>query len=108
MSVLLTTAFDPGDLDPGKTYPRANIVMQQIAPESEQIVVNYQFGDMVEDAWVKGAASPDKVVRITGADYTALVASAANSQESYKIYAGAKRVLYQYLIDKGILAGTIE
>jgi hypothetical protein len=108
MPVLLTTAFDPGDLDVGNTYPRAIIILQQIQPELRQIMVAYQFGNMVEGAWVKGMVSPDKTVTITGEDYDALVAEAAIEDEDYNIYAGAKRILYEYLIDKGYIVGAIE
>jgi hypothetical protein len=114
MSVILQTAFNPGDADPGHTYPKANIVFYSIRPEvSPQgeepgMLVHFNFGNIVNGSWVKGLASPDRVVSIVGVDYTGILAEETTVGEDHKIYAGAKRVLYQYLIDKGHLLGTIE
>lgn len=109
MPVLLTNAFNPGDIDPGHTYPRANIVMQAIRPEIQQIQIEFEFGDMVNGKWVPGAQTPRRMVMVNpGADYTAIVSEEATADEDYLIYAGAKRVLYEYLIAKGHLSGTIE
>jgi len=114
MSFNLTTAFDPGDLDPGHTYPKANIMFQSIRPEVGPngepvgVFVQYAFGSVVEGSFVKGVASPTRSAFITGTDYDTLVDEAALEAESYKIYSGGKRVLYEYLVDKGLLAGTVD
>lgn len=121
MPVLLTTPFDPGDLDPGNTYPRAKIrsftwkeTFEQIdggSEKTELIGVTFEYGDLDSGqagTWIAGAATPQKTYDIVGTDYDDMVAEVANSEESYVIYAGAKRVLYQWLIDNGHLAGTIE
>lgn len=108
MPVLLTTPFNPGDLDPGKTYPRAQIVEQRIRPEEKRISVSWEYGTVVETAWVPGDKSPSRTVDFTGADYDALILEDAIEDEDYLIYAGAKRVLYALLISKGYLVGVVE
>ena len=107
MPILLTTPFNPGDLDKGHTYPLVNIVSVHILKEQEKIAIEYQFGSMADGVWTPGPAAPTKqFVVITEDDYAAVVKQAANSGEL--IYEGVKRVLYQYLLDKGIVAGTIQ
>lgn len=114
MPVLLTTPFNPGDLDSGNTYPRAHIVSFTIntvtsAPTPGPFIdVTYEFGDVVGGVWEKGAASPRRAAVVRGSDYDDMVAEPAIQAESYLIYAGAKRVLYQWLIDQDLLDGTIE
>jgi len=112
MPVLLTTPFDPGDLDPGHTYLRAAITDYVTALHSEgaspQIMVYYTFGDIVEGQFVKGGVAPARSVSISGSDYATIIASLATEEEDYSLYEGVKRVLYTYLIDNGYLVGTIE
>jgi len=109
MPVLLTTPFNPGDMDPGQTYPRANIIFQSIRPEDEVITVQYEFGDVTSGLdWIRGSASPVRTVDFSGEDYEYLIDEAAEEEEDFKIYVGAKRVLYEKLMDKGLLDGDIE
>lgn len=112
MSILLTTPFNPGDLDPGKTYSRAIITDYAIHIHDwnePSMVIGYTYGDTVDGVWVRGAAAPMKTVSAVGADYEAIVAEVATEDDDdYKIYVAARRVLYGYLLDKGYLVGTIE
>ena len=110
MPVLLTTAFDPGDLDSGHTYLRATITDYAVLLRngSPCIIVNYTFGNVVDDQWVRGNAAPSRSATIIGADYDSMIEEAAIEGESYNLYQGVKRVLYNYLIDHDYLVGTIE
>jgi hypothetical protein len=122
MPILLTTPFNPGDLDPGKTYPRAKIYsmkwIDQIPGEIQpavgvvsNILIELAWGDLVDGApgtWFSGKAAPRKTFMVAGDDYTTMLQSLITPEDSGLIYAGVKRVLYQYLIDKGLVAGTIE
>jgi hypothetical protein len=105
--MLLTTPYDPGDLDPGQTYPRAKIVVQTIRPDQKAIDLTWSFGDVSGSDWIPGAADPGGQESIIEADYDTVVASLP-TDGSELIYNGAARVLYQWLIDNGHLAGTIE
>jgi hypothetical protein len=117
MPLLLTTSYDPGDSDPGHTYPRAKIVRVTVDTEAKFIEFIFQYGDEVAGAWVRGKSSPDVLHIIQNApsepgpattDYDDMIAEATTVDEDHVIYAGVKRVLYEWLLDKGILSGTIE
>ena len=114
MPIYLTTPFNPGDLDTGKTYPRAQIAAITIGLEpglrrSPFITTRYNFGDIVSGVWTRGNASPDMEVRISDTDYETMVASGiATESEDYNVYNAVKRIIYTYLIDNGYLVGTIE
>jgi hypothetical protein len=117
MPVLLTTPYNPGDRDPGNTYPRAKlqtfmwVERHDGGEKRESINVTIEYGDLDEGqagTWIPGAATPIQRFSVTGSDYDAMVAEVATTEEGYAIYAGAKRVLYQWLIDNGHLVGTIE
>ena len=108
MPILLTTPFDPGAFDPGKTYPRAQIIQFTVSPENEDIRVVVDFGDVDDGEWVSGAAR-EKLnhILIQGADYTAIVAD--TPEEGETTYDAVKRALYDYLVDNiAELAGTVE
>jgi len=104
MPILLTTPFDPGDNDPGQTYPRAKII--EFTWREGLIEFMVQFGDVSGDDWVQGQGGKPKGFVLTDSDYDAVVAEISLTDEL--VYAGVKRVLYQWLIDNGHAAGTIE
>jgi hypothetical protein len=115
MPILLTTPYDPGSSDPGETYPRAKITGFSIDLHAKVVQVRLEYGDVVDGSWVRGKASLEPSVCIENkpaepgpatTDYDDLVAELPEAEET--IYAGAARVLYEYLIAKGILSGTIE
>ena len=108
MPISLTTPWNPGNFDPGKTYVRAKITHFVVSTESEVIRVTVDFGDVVNGEWVSGAApDKEKSIVIRGADYTAVVAD--TPQEGETTYDAIKRALYTYLTDNvAELAGIIE
>jgi len=110
MPVLLTTPWNPGDRDPGHTYPRAQITYLAITPEgaNRSIVVSFEYGDMVNAVWVRGAGTTAVEYRISEGDYDAMIAEEIEEGDNDLIYKGAKRAVYEWLIAEGFLAGTIE
>ena len=108
MPLLLTTPYDPGAADPGETYPRAKIRGFSIDTELSRINFDLEFGDMNGDTWEAGTASPRKQHVVEDTDYDAMVVEETTVGEGHVIYAGAKRVLYQWLLDNGHEAGTVE
>jgi hypothetical protein len=106
MAVLLTTPADPGDSDAGQAYLRAKIYSFQINLLAKEIQIVFGFGDESAGVWTHGDGLQIRNVQISEADYTTLIAALSNDGET--VYAGAERLLYQYLIDNGHLIGTIE
>jgi hypothetical protein len=108
MPISLTTPWNPGNYDAGKTYVRAKILHVNISPESKMIRVVVDFGDVVDGKWVSGKApDKEKPILIKGADYEAMVADIP--QEGEKTYDAIKRVVYAYLTTKvPELAGIVE
>lgn len=106
MPIQLTTAWDPGQYDPGQTYPRAKIV--DFLWKSTFIRVTVDFGDVSGEDWVSGAARrKEKTYTISGTDYDTMVAEISQTDEA--LYAGVKRVLYAWLqTNVAELAGTVE
>lgn len=107
MPILLTTPYDPGDNNPGVTYPRAKIT--GFSHSNGVIGFGVTYGDLVDGVpgtWERGTGSPAKSFTIEGADYSAMVAEVATAGE--KIYDEVARVLYEWLISEGHFAGSIE
>lgn len=113
MPILLTTPWNPGNYDPGKTYPRAKIVTFTNNTERKAIRVTVDFGDEVEGKWVSGV--PDRMRgrmgthghMIDGSAYDTMVA--ASPDEGETVYDAVKRLLYAYLVaNVPELAGTVE
>lgn len=111
MPIVLTTPADPGDNDPGQSYSRAKIIRFLINLNSKYIDFVVAYGDVVDDSWVPGKGLKHKEFRIDGDEFNTMMAESAlvsDGASQYEIYAGAKRVLYQWLIDNGHAAGTVE
>lgn len=110
MPILLSTPADPGDNDAGNTYPRAKIIHFNVNLNSNTIDFAVAYGDVVEDVWTRGNGLRVKNFSITGEEYATMMAESAQQSDGdseYEIYAAAKRVLYQWLIDNDHFAGTI-
>lgn len=107
MPIQLTNPFNPGDLDPGKTYPEAKILEISINTQAKFIRMSAVCGETVSGIWYGGAQSRIFNAMVMGEDYDTMILETTTSGEDHMIYAGVKRVLYQYLLDEGILEGTI-
>lgn len=111
MPILLTIPWNPGNYDPGTTYPRAKIVSFFHNTEIRTIRVVVDFGDVVEGRWVSGPAvrssGKGQSYTIKGEDYDAMIVASPNESET--VYDAVKRLLYAYLIEEvSELEGTVE
>lgn len=108
MPILLTTPWNPGNFDPGKTYPYAKILTFTQSTENKWMRVAVDFGYMNEGVWSTGSAKDkEKMYTIRGEDYDTMIA--AMPEEGEKVYDAVKRLLYAYLVAHvPELAGTIE
>lgn len=116
MPILLTTAFDPGDLDPGKSYTHVKIVHLEHDVGGGSIRMICKRGYLDGGDFVPGAVSPTMVHQVQdqpsleppGTDYTSLVSETVVSGDvGGLVYDVNAQHLYQYLLDQGAYAGTI-
>lgn len=110
MPIQLTTPFATGALDPGGPYQKAKIAVFSVHVEARLIEIVVHYGNVVDGAWIPGMLVPGvtvKTFRIEGSAYDALVAqtSAGAGELYYDKVAGA---LYQWLLDNGHYAGTVQ
>jgi len=108
MPIALTTAYNPGDNDPNKTYPQAKIISYNIDIIYKSIHVLCQYGNTVDSVWVRGAGAPDKGFSIVGQAFLDIIAELPEEGET--VYETVSRVLYEYLLDEdveGHFVGTI-
>ena len=63
MPILLTTPFNPGDVDPGATYAEAKITEFRIGIEHrKRIEVLVELGNTVDGEWVPGKVPAHSVL----------------------------------------------
>lgn len=107
MPILLTTASDPGDNDPGASYPRAQILSFGIDTRDKRISFVVGFGDVVDSKWQHGNGVRSKEFSIEGDDYDTMIEEVSLADE--KVYDGAARVMYAWLqANHSRFAGTVE
>lgn len=118
----LTTAFNPGDVDSGKSYTHVKIVEFRAHIEKKQITIISQLGYLDGGEWIAGLIEPKIFVVSNGKvvqAYTDLVVGSTALQtdvadpgpppvSEYNVYAAAGRNLYQWLVDTGKYVGTVE
>lgn len=126
MKIVLTTAFNPGDLDPGKSYPHVYIPRTSDAPQGTNLSFDWEYGTATSSSvanvpgvgalgtagsvtvvnWVKGTGSFTKTVTISGTAYLAITNQTPiiSTDTSYNTL---QRALYQYLLTNSIVAGSI-
>lgn len=104
--IQLSSAYNPGDTDPGRTYPHAKIAAYHIYPDSNHIQVYPQYGsgNLSSSYWNPGSVflgSKD----ISDSEYTALISSASLVGELP--FVASDRILHKWLIDSGHVSGTL-
>lgn len=111
MPIALTDSFDPGDYDVGQSYPKAKILRFDVDTVGKRIDMLLGFGEIVEDVWVKGAAT--KKVRFSVVDvdgdpaFTNLVEQSTLDGETF--WDAAKRLAYAHVqTENAELAGTVS
>lgn len=105
-------------IDGVASYPQLKIVRQSHDPILMRIEIICQYGNTINDVWTPGVLSKktytirnwneydaDGNVTVSHTDYTDMVSELSLLNES--VYAGAKRLLYQWLIDKGHETGVV-
>jgi hypothetical protein len=108
MPILLTNPFNPGDMDPGKTYPYVKLSFIGIYLTNKQISLQWQYGDEVSGVWTPGKIqAPGCMAQIIEEDYDTVIASETVSGDEGVVYDAVRRVLYSWMIDEGIVQGTL-
>lgn len=109
--IALTDNYDPGDADPGNTYPKADVVHESHNRQAEQINVSFAYGTESGGKLVPGKASAvamrvynDPSVDPAVTDYDDMMDLLSNDAE--KGGAAFNRCLCQHAINKGLFAGT--
>jgi len=129
MPLNLSVAFDPGDLDPGKSYTHVKIVSTDHNSEAKTIRVVVARGYMSEGEFVESTIAKRQLHTVQNVEgdlaYDTVVSNSAPNVETSdpedslryaaagavwveKTYYAVKRALYEWLEDKGFYAGTIE
>jgi hypothetical protein len=122
MHIVLSQSFNPGDFDPGRTYPHIKVVRSVIqsvpvwestvappAPDEEIFYIYCQHGEQ-SGSW-QGAISsvPSNLYTISGSDYATIVSGSASAGETG--YQAVARLIYDWLLDtnkyQGFLTGTL-
>ena len=109
--ISLTTNYDPGDLDPGNTYPKADVVEAFHNRQIERINVSFCYGTESGGKLVLGKAAVVTMNVVNDAtadpaitDYDDLTDLLSNNAE--KGEAAYNRCVCQHAINKGLFAGT--
>jgi hypothetical protein len=126
MKIVLTTPFNPGDLDPGKSYPHVYIPRLSDAPTGTTLSFDYEYGTAVNQTvsvpgigalgtagnatvynWTKGMGSFTKTLNVSGNTYLKIVNSTpvVSTDTCYNMIL---RQLYQFLLDGAYVAGSIS
>lgn len=109
MPILLSTPFNPGDIDPGVSYPYVQIVGMRWFL-SGVIEIEVARGRIVDGAFIEGKVPRDKITvannpRLGTTEYTTLLTGTPSAGES--TYQAVGRGLYTYLRTKNGFMGTI-
>lgn len=126
MKIILSTPFNPGDLDPGKTYPHVFIPRFTDANQGTNLSFDYEYGTVTTKTvsvpgigllgtpgnasvpvWTKGIGAPTRTALISGTAYLQMAYSAPllNTDTTYNTL---MRTLYNYLINTVGISGSIS
>jgi hypothetical protein len=109
MPIELTTPFNPGDADEGKSYTHVKIVKFSADLSNNLLTATVRYGYFNEEVWVDGVHIRGATLlgfTIEGADFVDIV-SKMTSAAGVLIYDEVARELNQHLLDKGYFQGTV-
>ena len=102
--ISLTAAYDPGDKDPGQTYPYVQgVKVNQALHPTERMSVKWCYGTVVDSEFVEGK-EPVRAFKVTKAIWDARIdgyTSAGGGEKSWKAWDVA---LHQCLLDEAVVA----
>ena len=111
--ILLTTPYNPGDLDPGNTYPHAVIEEIRILPKERAMFVMLYYGERTGatiDTFTRGKIDP-VIYRLADNRYSTPFSDMCGScyppSTDKLVYDCVCDTLYQKMIDAGLVAGTV-
>lgn len=113
MKLVLKTPYNPGQNDPGATYPELFITQLtdnrgtgnfQFIFEAGQFVTS---DDSVTPMWQKGPGMLSQIAQVSGDDYTDAIA-APTIIDTDTPYKAIYRILYSTLIDKGFAGEIVD
>lgn len=107
MPIQLNTPFDPGDMDPGKSYTHVEVDQIEFSRDRKRVNFAVNRGYLVGGQFVRGAASRRATYLIQdeegSSEYTDFMATAASGTLEQTVAAG----LYTWLLTKGIFEGAV-
>ena len=108
MSIELTTPAIGGVITDGETFTHMRIAHWSDDPRRRQLSLVLVYGNKVGGKF-KQSANPhmQRQVVIQKDDYTDLVSN-ATATAGQNLFRGARRAAYQWLMDNGYGAGTID
>ena len=107
MPIQLNTPFDPGDMDPGKSYTHVEVDQIEFIRDRKRISFSVNRGYLVGGEFVRGTASRRANYLIQdeggGSEYTDFMGTTPSGTLEQTVALG----LYTWLLAKGIYAGAI-
>lgn len=103
--IQLTTPFNPGDVDSGRTYPHVKVTEFHFYWTVGIIEVICQYGEQSGNTWSPGKVS-NPAIRFTGTAYTELVSTLC-PDDTTPVYVAAYAALYDKLITENHFSGTV-
>lgn len=103
MYLALTTSFNPGDHDAGKTYTHVKIGSMNVNPSGSSIIFSYTYGEYDGVTWTPGLKAVAS--EFTGAAYDVVAANVATASEPLADH--VTRAILEKLVADGDLVGTI-
>lgn len=107
MPLTLTTPVSTGDLDPAAaSYAKIKVTEFSADLWRGLMVFHVSYGNVVDDVWV-GSHFGRREFKISGQEFLDLITTHATLDDELT-YDAVARGLYQWLIDNGHYAGTID
>lgn len=107
MPIQLDVAFDPGDMDPGKSYTHVEVTQIQFDRFRKKVGFSVSRGYLESGEFVVGSAAPRQSFTIGdvegGTEYTDFMGAAASGTLEETVAVG----LYNWLLAKDIFEGSI-
>lgn len=108
--IQLTTPYDPGSLDPGKSYTHVQIKAFHFSLRNQEIELEVEYGYKENSVFTSGKTKVQrhhiKDNALAGTmHWSALVATVGIAGKS--VYRQVGEGLYNHLVDEGIYPGTV-